>query len=181
MRRATLLLTFFILFPLTSYAQDEHYTPDHRLAEGTETILLYVDSYTCGPCQRPAFKQALEQAKVELAERAEENGESFAAVGISTGWDVKKGMQFLGASGRFDEYIIGRNWLNSAVVQHGWRSEAEITALPTIVVYQQDVTLGEEGVTVSAPTYLMSKKGSKTIAAWVQSGTPLPDHGQPKK
>lgn len=146
------------------------------MRSGTEVVLVYFGSSTCGPCQFEEFKTALEQAKVLLFERAEAEGKAFAVMGVSVDHDIEEGLAFLADSGRFDEVVVGRNWFNSAVLAHMWRQEGledRITGLPGIMIFEREMSMGESIISASAPVYLADVVGAEDIPAWVESGAPL--------
>lgn len=56
-----------------------------------------------------------------------------------------------------------------------WRDEATRPGLPSILVYEREVSLNENGAgySVSDPKYLVTKLSPQQIIEWVESGTPL--------
>ncbi|MGB3543837.1 hypothetical protein [Rubrivirga sp.] len=159
----------------------QEYTPPYDdpdyygVQGGTELVMVYVGATSCGPCHSPELKSALEMAKVALAERAEREGKTFVAVGVAIDYIVEEGIEFLASSGRFDEIVVGRNWLNSASLAHLWRSEGvedRMVGLPGVVVFEQQVSFGET-VEASEPRYLVELMGADDIPAWAEAGAPL--------
>ncbi len=162
-------------------AAAQEYTPPYDdpdyygVESGTELVMVYVGATSCGPCHSPELKSALEAAKVALAERAEREGKTFVAAGVALDYVVEEGVEFLASSGRFDEIVVGRNWLNSASLAHLWRSEGvedRVVGLPSVLVYEQEVSFGE-AVEASDPRYLVELKGADAIPAWAEAGAPL--------
>ena len=142
---------------------------------GSEIVLVYYGMTSCVPCHAPEFKTALEQAKVALAERAVEQGKSFAAVGVALDWDVTEGFTFLQEAGAFDEVAIGRNWENAAALTHLWRPdglEDRQIAIPSIIVFEREILM-DSGISASEPVYLYEVAGAPALAEWVEAGLPL--------
>jgi hypothetical protein len=157
---------------LTVSAQDSSYVPSHELPEGQELVFVYLGSYDCGPCHKPELKRAINEAKLLLDQKAEEAGKSFSAAGVDMGWSVEKGIDFLRETGRFDEIMVGRSWTGSAGTRYIWREEVTSPSKPSIVVYERRVT-PEDRISISEPTYLVSKSGASNIVEWVEDGAPL--------
>lgn len=176
-RHLALALAVTLAVPVAAQQYTPAYDdPDYYgLQSGTELVMVYVGSTSCGPCHSPEVKSALEAAKVALAERARREGKTFVAVGVATDYIVEEGIEFLASSGRFDEIVVGRNWLNSASLAHLWRSEGvedRVVAIPGVVVFEQEVSLGEI-VEASEPRYLVELAGADAIPAWAEAGAPL--------
>ena len=130
-------------------------------------MLVYFGGSTCGPCQSDAFKADLDQAKRLLVERAEEEGKAFAAIGVAVDHSVEDGLAFLSESGRFDELAVGRNWFNSASLAH------RAGALPTVMVFEREMSFEGSDITASEPRYLAELVGSDELAGWVAAGASL--------
>ena len=145
------------------------------LSEGSELVLVYIGQSTCGPCLAPAFKAALEQVKLGLAERAAEEGKAFYAVGVALDWELEAGYDFLTASGAFDEVMIGRNWHNAGAFAHLYRAEGQderLLALPTVMVFEREVE-GAMWTRATAPRYRFEAAGADEVVAWAEAGLPL--------
>ena len=154
-----------------AYERDSTYYPDG----GRDIVLVYFGASWCYPCQDPAVKTALEEAKVMLAERAEQQGSTFVAIGVALDQDLERGLAFLDEAGRFDEISIGRHYLNSLSLAHEWRAERREDATPgapSIYVYERQVMM-EDGISSGAPTYLAELIGIPEIVGWVEEGAPL--------
>lgn len=172
------LVLFSALIAASASAQE--YRPAYertggRLTEGGELVLVYIGQSTCTPCLAPAFKSALEQAKVGVAERAAEEGKAFYALGVALDWELEAGYDFLTASGAFDEVMIGRNWHNAGAFAHLYRAEGQderLLALPTVMVFEREVE-GEVWTRATGPRYRFEAAGSDALVEWVEAGLPL--------
>ena len=178
--RSVLMVVFVCATSVVAAAQ--RYVPayerdsTYNIEGGTETLLIYFGGSFCGPCHDPEFKEALEQAKLMLVERAERKNEAFAAVGVALDLDVEEGLAFLRDAGRFDEFVVGRSWFNSASLSRLWRPErpaGQVPGLPSVLVVERDMTMGAWGISASAPRYLAELTGTDEVIEWVEAGAPL--------
>lgn len=170
----------FLLLAFAVSASAQAYVPgvereDYDTREGTDLVMAYFGSSTCGWCVRPEGKKAVEAAKLALLERATREGKTFVALGAALDHSVADGLGFLSVSGAFDEIAVGRNWFNSASLAHLWRPEGledRIVAEPTIVVFERDMTMGDV-ITAGAPRYRAQMSGTAAITAWLDAGALL--------
>ena len=174
-----LQLVATILFALPCAAAAQAYVPvqdrEQGVTSGSEVEMVYIGASDCFACVQPTYKAALEQAKVLLADRAEAEGKTFVAIDVSTDYDLDAGYDFLKASGGFDELVIGRNWFNSAVLEHLIRTEGaedRVLGLPTIVLYEQEAMMGDT-IQATPPRYLRYIAGGAELPEWVEAGVPL--------
>ena len=176
----TLALSVALAVAASGPALAQEYRPAYEehngaLGRGSEIVLVYFGMTDCVPCHDPEFKTALEQAKVALAERAAERGQSFAAVGVALDWDVAEGFDFLREAGAFDEVAIGRNWENAAALTHLWRPEGledRPIAIPSVMVFEREVS-SDGPISASEPVYLFQAVGAPSLVEWVSAGVPL--------
>ena len=151
------------------------YQPGYEMSgEGTELVAVYFGGSTCGWCYTDEAREAVRAAVLALQDRARAEGKAFAYVGVANDWDIEVGLDFLKASGPFDEIIVGRNWYNHAAAPHLFMNPDAIPALPTVVVYEQDVTSGDRGLVFSGERYLAAVSGGPALAEWAADGAPLP-------
>ena len=177
LRRPAFVLAFALALPVAAqgYVPAYERAPNFNNGPGTEVVLTYFGSTTCTACQDPAFKAALGRANTLLAERAASEGKTFVAIGVALDPSVEDGLAFLSTSGRFDEVAVGRNWFDSAALAHIWRSEGRsgrTVALPGVMVFEREMTIGEAGVVPGASRYLVERVGGADIPAWVAAGAP---------
>ena len=178
--RPPLALAFCLALVLPATAQEYlpayERDPNFNIDSGPELVLVYFGGSTCAPCHSEEFKAALDRAKVLLAERAEQEGKAFAAVGVAVDHSVEDGLAFLAESGRFDELAVGRNWFNSASLAHLWRPEGldeRAVGLPGVVVFEREMSFEGSHITASKPRYLVELVGGVAIPEWVEAGVPL--------
>lgn len=151
------------------------YEPGYDVGEeGTELVVVYFGGSTCGWCYTEEARGAVRGAVLALQERARREGKAFAYVGVANDWDIEAGLGFLEASGPFDEIVVGRNWNNHASADHLFMNPDATPALPTVVVYEQDISAGARGPVFGGERYLAAVSGGPALAEWVAAGAPLP-------
>lgn len=143
-------------------------------SDGTELVVVYFGGSTCGWCYTDEAKTAVRAAVLALRDRAHAEGKAFAYVGVANDWDLEAGLDFLRDSGPFDEVVVGRNWFNQASAAHLFMNPGASAALPTVVVYEQDITTGERGPVFGGERYLAAVSGGPDLAAWAEAGAPIP-------
>ena len=134
---------------------------------GTEVIMVFIGSSTCGASQVDWVPETLASVQRRLGERSEAAGMAFATVGVALDQNIENGLEFLDQMGRFDEISIGRSWLNQASLRFLLRElpSAE-TAIPQIVVVAQRIAV-EGNVILVEPEQLLARKiGLDEIRHW---------------
>jgi len=150
------------------------YTPAYEPPEeGTELVAVYFGGSTCGWCYTDEAKTAVRAVVQALQDRARAEGQSFAFVGVANDWDVEAGLGFLADSGPFDEIVVGRNWHNQASAKHLFMNPGASPSLPTVVVYEQDITTGERGPVFGGERYLVALSSGPAMMEWVAAGALL--------
>ena len=176
--RCSWLILFLLCAPVVS-AQDvasdsSGYHPGYALPEdGSEVVVVYFGGSTCAPCSFPGFRAALRKAVLRLQERTEAAGKSFAFVGVANDWDVEAGLEFLESNGPFDEIVVGRNWFNTLSAEHLFMNEQAQAALPTLIVYEQEITRRDGQPYFAGKRYQTALIGAEVIW-WVERDVPLP-------
>lgn len=150
------------------------YVPATDLPNGKEIVAVYVGAKTCGPCQTPEVKAAVQQMKHLLAAQAKQRGAAFSVVGVSTDWGVKEGAEFLEPNGPFDQIVVGGNWTNLGVERFVWRDSTTQPVLPQVLVFERTVKPGGR-ITFSDLRLLRQVRDGKGIPAWVAEGAPISD------
>ncbi len=132
--------------------------------DGPTVRLVYIGSSYCGFCKRPELQKALADAREAASAWAKTHEYAFVTTGVSTDLDVDRGWQFLSESGRFDEVIIGRGWLNQGAVAWVAPFPDDPLALfgePQLVVLVEDRRLGRNKIqTVVPPRPVFRSLGS---------------------
>ena len=75
-------------------------------------------------------------------------------------------MPSLNAFGRFDEVVVGDNWMNLAAVTYIWRDHAGAPTIPQIVVLRRNVDRQPTGIDVGPDQVLGRFLGTEQIIEW---------------
>jgi hypothetical protein len=146
-------------------------------SSGPEVVMAFVGSPNCGFSTDPEVAQLIREAAACLRERATSLEASLVSVGVSPVWIPGEGWRYLERIMNFDEVVIGRNWLNSEIVDLAWAHSNARVATPQIIVYKQRVVLSSESetgrtsISREAPTVRVT--GKDEIGPWVEAGCPL--------
>lgn len=148
----------------------EYYEVDHDLSK--ELNLVYIGGNWCAPCHKDTLKQALEEAKLALYEKAKEQEMNYSVIGVANDQSVEKGWKFLNSSGYFDEVIIGKKWTNSGAIDFIFDQEGVRPAIPQIIVFKRLLEFND-GIEVGKKKIIVRKIGANAIYEWVENGTPF--------
>jgi len=142
---------------------------------GPEVVMVFIGTPTCGFSTDPRLAPLVRKAVSSLRERVASVGLPLVSVGVSSNWVPGEGWRFLERIMDFDEVVIGRNWLNSKVVELGWSFPNAAVGTPQIIVYRQSVVSPSEAdrasISREAPTIRVT--GLDEIQRWVEAGCPL--------
>lgn len=171
---STLLIFLNILGPVqaqdsTGYGPD-HYDVDHDLKE--ELNLVYIGASWCVPCLDDSLKQALEEIKLLLYEKTKTKEMNYSVIGIANDESVERGWNFLNGNGYFDEFILGKKWINSGSIDLIWNQEPVKPAVPQIIVFSRSIEYGK-GIEIGEKNILVRKAGKEAINEWLDEGAPL--------
>ena len=156
------------------------YAPAHELVTGTELVMVYIGSSTCGFCNDPELPSMVESAKLGLQRKASNRGLLFSAIGVSVDWVVRDGSAHLAKFGIFDEIMTGRKWQGTGPHLYFSRIPGE-AATPQILVFTREV----EGASpeyparrnrVSDGTLVVRIIGLQGIRHWLERELPMPQN-----
>ena len=151
------------------------YVPSYGTIPEKELVMVFIGSSTCGFSNDSSLPKLIEKAKLQLHDKATDQGWSFSTVGVAIDWVTSDGIDHLNKFGYFDEVMTGRKWhgtganiyLNDI---HG------ISATPQILVLarnsEQSSDEGGKPVARETPVYRIA--GLKQIDNWLSRGLPLP-------
>lgn len=147
---------------------------DGRIRFGRERFAVLISYRDCIGARDPRFKPALRAALRLLAERARRDSVGFSATGVSIDWEPDSGVAYLTQLADFDQWVVGRNWLNDDVMQFVWQDSAAAPVMPQLVVYEREVKQEvraqrqpASGLAFTAPRILLRFVGAGTLARWV--------------
>lgn len=114
-----------------------------------------------------------------LQARAEGSGRAFASVGVAMDWSIEDGVRFLEETTVFDEITVGRNWMNSAVVDLILSDASVVPGVPHLAVFERYVSMPtEERLVVGEKRILHRAWSADDIEAWVDAGAPILDESE---
>lgn len=68
-------------------------------------------------CSSPNVTESVRAIVDSVASYASKHGEHFSAIGVALDWSLPAGTRYLEEFRRFDEALIGSNWLNTGVIK----------------------------------------------------------------
>lgn len=172
---------------LTALAQPEYRARWRDTSEvpphNRERIAVLISSTWCIGGRDPRFIPALRAALRLLSEQARRDSASFTAIGVALDWELDSAVMYLRKLADFDQWIVGQNWGNDAVVRLIWRDSTVIPAIPQLVVLERDIgerprTDGRQGnVPYFGPERVVLRfLSADAIAKWVLAGTDAAVH-----
>jgi len=152
--------------------------PNGELPPGEEVeelVMVFVGASRCGFCTSPEMAPLVRRAAASLRERAANEGATLVSVGVAVDWVPGEGWRFLERILNFDEVVIGRQWLNSEVVELVWGLRPADPVTPQIIVYRQKTVPPSKFVRASISRGRPIKRvaGLGGIRGWVDTGCPL--------
>lgn len=102
-----------------------------------ERIAVLISSTYCIGGRDPRFVPALRAALRLLAEQAHRDNMGFTATGVALDWKLDSAVMYLSKLADFDQWIVGQNWGNEAVVRLVWRDSTAIPAIPQLIVIER--------------------------------------------
>jgi len=114
-----------------------------------QRIAVLISSTWCIGGRDPRFVPALRAALRLMADQARRDSSSFTATGVALDWDLDSAVAYLRKLADFDQWIVGQNWGNDAVVRLVWRDSTAMPAIPQLIVLERSV--GERSRTDGRP------------------------------
>jgi hypothetical protein len=139
--------------------------------DACELVLVYIGGYSCGACNDPEFKEILSRFKLAIAGLAQAGKRKLRTIGVSSDWDVDRGLQFLRDCGPWDEVVVGNNWYNSAVIEHIWNLPDTNGAIPQVIVFERSFVMTGRRMVPSPKRYLIRLIGKREVSEWLASGS----------
>lgn len=146
--------------------------PDN-IRSGSELIAVYLVSSHCAASKDSRFPPAVARINNSLAAITAAKGMTFTRRGVALDGQPADGLRFLTRVGTFDEFDVGRNWLNSQAIQYVWRDFKGPSSLPQIILLERHADVSRSKISVSPERVLLRKVGTSQIEAWANAGAPL--------
>lgn len=141
---------------------------------GLERIAVLISSRDCIGGRDPRFKPGLQAALRLLAEQARRDGAGFSATGVAIDWEPDSGAVYLGRLADFDQWVVGRNWANDAVVRLVWQDSGAVPGVPQLIVFEREIHSEAPtparrggGLGFSSPRVMHRFVSAYEIATWV--------------
>lgn len=158
--------------PALAMAQVPTYEPSHDTPSGEELVLAFVSSTWCVGNRAPGLHEAIEQAKLEMSDRASVEGIDFRALGVALDWPADSGIAYLQEFGEFDELVVGSNWWNLGAQELIWEDDETNPQIPQVIVFRREIT--SSGTPSFGPRRVLKRVvGGDPIVDWVQAGAEL--------
>jgi hypothetical protein len=154
-------------------AQGQHATADslsqHVLRLGTtdELVAVLIASSDCGASQKEELRRALRGLRSAIVAMPEAKSKRVVLIGAALDWAIPDGVAYLKSIGGFDEIAVGNSWLNAAAIQYIWQAPGRLTSIPQLVVFEREVTVTREGITVSPSHIIKRMRGVPEILAFL--------------
>jgi hypothetical protein len=147
------------------------------LPSGSEVVMVFVGTPSCVYCRRPETTELVRKVAAKLRATAAAEDAGLVSVGVAPDWIPAQGWRFLHRILNFDEVVVGRNLMNSELVELVWSDPRAVIGTPQIMVYRQTVVPPSPSGFVRAairrepPTVRVT--GLEEIRSWVEAGCPL--------
>ena len=129
-----------------------------------EEVAVLIGSHTCRAGAIPGLTNQTKRLIDSLRHAAVGRGHVFATVGVSMDGPIDKGEAWLEDFGDFDEITVGRNWLNSAVVQRVWDDPDPKPSIPQLLLVQHRIVKSLRTLTVGPDSLLRRWVGAGELA-----------------
>ena len=151
--------------------QQARYAPTFRNPRGSELVLMYISSSTCMGNRSRGIHEAVEQAKIHLAARAQAEGRTFRAIGVALDWQPDSGLAYLREFGQFDELVVGSTFFNLGATDLIWGDSTSRATIPQLILYERTVDPSNpRRIRLGRPHVLDTVVGGDSIVARVASG-----------
>ncbi len=151
------------------------YIPSYGTIPDKELVMVFIGSSTCGYSNDRSLPGLIEEAKLKLQRKADDQGWAFSVIGVSVDWITADGITHLNKFGYFDEVMTGRKWHGTGASIYSMNIQG-VNATPQILVLarnsKQSSEVGNKSAKREIPIYQVA--GLKQIHDWLNRGLPLP-------
>ncbi|MEX2110403.1 MAG: hypothetical protein WD802_07365 [Gemmatimonadaceae bacterium] len=135
-----------------------------------QRIAVLITTRNCIGARDPRFVPGVRAALRLMAQQARRDSVGFSATGVAMDWEIDSGAVFLRQLADFDQWVVGRNWGNDAVVRLIWRDSTAIPSIPQLVILERSVGQTASGMYFGPEQVIHRLHGPLEIANWVLSG-----------
>lgn len=169
-RMALLFSLLGVLFGLLSraLATEPAGRPDYALSDTVERVVVFIASSDCSGVRMPGVVGYVNDIVDNERHLAKQLGEAFVAVGVAIDPSVDDGIRLLSRFREdWDEVVVGRGWLNTAVRDYVWEGIPGHAGIPQVLVVRRSVRL-DGGVRIESEEILSRRAGGVPIKQWAE-------------
>jgi hypothetical protein len=135
---------------------------------------FHISFVVVAPTSRPSlgYIALVDSARSVLKRRVDSSGHMFSTIGVADAWNTAYGMQQLEELGPFDEYIVGRNWLNSGIEQYVTALDGT-PAVPQVVIATRHIDVDSIPYRYGVFDVRGRFLGEAALRRWRDSGFPI--------
>lgn len=122
-----------------------------------------------------ALTFAIRRAHAVIKDRSKNEHLLFSSIGISDTWNTDSGVVQLSEIAKFDEIIVGRNWLNTGVAAY-INSFGAQAAVPQVIIVTENIDTEKVPHVYSSRREVARLVGRRELEEWLASGAPLAIH-----
>ena len=141
---------------------------DTRIESGRHlTFVLMAQHVAPGTQPYEPYVTLVRAAKDSLRATAAREAIYYSTVGVATEWNIAEGLRVLNEYGPFDEVSVGRSWFNTGRLRYN------LGVLPAVVVFVEDITVGQTSWTSHGLTEVARFEGRRSMREWAARGFSL--------
>ncbi len=153
-------------------AQARRYEPAYANPRGSELVAVYISSSWCIGNRVAGLREAIEAAKLRLADRTRAEGRTFRAVGVALDWEPDTGLAYLREFGQFDELVVGSNWFNLGATTLIFADSTGRPTIPQLLIYERTIdTSNPRRLQFGPPRVMQRVVGGDSIVVRVKDGS----------
>lgn len=151
-----------------------------QLKSGHQIVAVVLAASWCVGSQGAGFQRNVAEMQDSLGKKAVRDGESLSMLGVALDWSIPDGVAYLGHLGRFDQIMVGGNWLNEGALRYIWRDSAGVPVLPQVVLLDRWIGIANvitarardtstQALSIDSERVVARMLGPKAISDWVHA------------
>jgi hypothetical protein len=144
----------------------------NRPGTARQRIAVLITTSDCIGARDPKFGPAVRAALHILADESIRDSTQFRAIGVAMDFDPDSGAMYLRRLADFDQWVVGGNWGNDAVVRLVWRDSLAVPSIPQLLIIERSI--GEQtrknglaGMYFGSDRVVQRLMNADEIAQWV--------------
>ena len=142
------------------------------IRSGEELLLVFIGSSSCPAAREKGFDKVVAQVTERMRHEADRRKALFGRIGVALDWQIADGLTFLDKFGKFDEVIVGRDWLNTGYDKYV-RNVRGDDGVPAIAVVSRQIVKRDSAISFANEVVLASVRGTIAIRKWLTEGAQL--------